>query len=286
MKLSLLTSGALTRGYCVLVPMYNEEANVEHCIRRIASVLAQTQPAGQFIVVDDGSRDSTAQILNRLLLEERNLAVVTHRKNEGYGTALVTGIRAAAERSFGYVLFMDADLTTDPKYIPDFVEQMRADVDVIKATRYSAGGGMRGVPLHRVLISRLGNRVSRFLFRLPITDLTNGFRAVKTALLVDIPFREGGFAIIMEELYHLSATAASYAEVPYVLTSRGAHQGASRFVYRPKVFLQYFKYALLSARRTAFGANPMRWRDDERSKKHRDGRRVQDVDRLPPLQGR
>ena len=265
--------------------MYNEQANVERCVHQIAAVLARTEPQGHFIVVDDGSRDSTGQILNRVLLDVPNLVVVSHPQNQGYGRALVTGIYEASRRGFGYVLFMDADLTTDPKYIPDFVERMGADADVIKATRYSLGGGMRGVPFHRVLISRLGNRVSRFLFRLPITDLTNGFRAVKTALLVDIPFREGGFAIIMEELYHLAATATSYAEVPYVLTSRGADQGPSRFVYRPRVFLQYFKYAVLSARRTAFRANPSGRRDDECSNTHQEGRRVQDPDRVPPLQG-
>jgi len=226
--------------------MFNEQANAERCVRRISEVLRTTSPTGKFIVVDDGSGDRTRAILRGLEEEFSALTVVEHPRNQGYGAALVTGIRTAAEIGIGYVLFMDSDLTTDPKYIPDFVEKMRGDYDVIKATRYSLGGGMSGVPARRVWTSRIGNLVARMLFRLPISDCTNGFRAVKVDLLARIPFQERAFAIIMEELYHLSATARTFSEVPYVLTSRGADQGVSRFVYRPKVFFQYLKYAVLS----------------------------------------
>ncbi|MDD5302623.1 MAG: glycosyltransferase [Elusimicrobia bacterium] len=237
---------ALSRGYAAVVPMYDEESNAERCVRAVSAAVAATNPPGVVIVVDDGSRDRTREILRRLIVEHPALIVVEHDGNRGYGTALVTGAREAHRRGLGYVLFLDADLTTDPKYIADFVEKMRGDYDVIKATRYSLGGGMKGVPPHRVLISRAGNALARLLFRLPIADCTNGFRAVKTDILVRLPLREKGFAVIMEELYYLLAFAKTYAEVPYLLTSRGEGQGVSRFVYRPKVFFQYLKYAVLS----------------------------------------
>lgn len=226
--------------------MYDEERNAERCVLGISEALRRLEPHGRLIVVDDGSKDGTRQLLRGLSARLPQLVVVEHAANAGYGAALVTGIREAARRGAGYVLFMDADLTTDPCYIPSFVDRMREDVDVIKATRYASGGGMRGVPAHRVLISRLGNLVARALFRLPLTDVTNGFRAVKVDLLAGIPFQERAFAVIMEELYWLSGSAKTFAEVPYILTSRGTDQGVSRFVYRPKVFLQYLKYAALA----------------------------------------
>jgi glycosyltransferase involved in cell wall biosynthesis len=237
---------ALPRGYAAVVPMYDEEMNVERCVRAVSAAVAATDPTGVVIVVDDGSRDRTRELLRRLKSEHSGLVVVEHEGNRGYGTALVTGAREAHRLGLGYVLFLDADLTTDPKYIAGFVGKMRGDYDVIKATRYALGGGMKGVPRHRVLISRAGNALARLLFRLPITDCTNGFRAVKTDILVGLPLRERGFAVILEELYHLKAAAKTYAELPYVLTSRGEGQGVSRFVYRPKIFLQYLKYAVLS----------------------------------------
>lgn len=239
--------GALSRGYAAVVPMYNEEPNAERCVRAVSAAVAATEPRGVVIVVDDGSRDRTREILRRLKGEFKDLVVVEHEANRGYGAALVTGAREAHRLGLGYALYLDADLTTDPRYIPDFVEKMRGDYDVIKATRYSLGGGTRGVPAHRAVISRLGNAVARVLFRLPVADCTNGFRAVKTDLLVRLPLKERAFAVIMEELYYLGAVAKTYAEVPYTLTSRGADQGVSRFVYRPKVFAQYLKYAILSA---------------------------------------
>lgn len=254
-------AGALARGYCVVVPMYDEEDNAERCVRAIGAAISRTQPPGHLIVVNDGSRDRTAEILGRACRDVAKLTVVNHARNCGYGAGLTTGAATAAEMGFGYVLFMDSDLTTDPKYIPAFVELMRADVDVIKATRYAAGGGMAGVPAHRALISRVGNAVSRVLVRLPLTDLTNGFRAIKTDLLVSLQLREHSFPIIMEELYRLSAVATTYGEVPYVLTSRRPGEGASRFLYRPKVFVQYLKYALLSAFRAPFRRGAMIRRD-------------------------
>lgn len=241
-----MTDQTLSRGYVVIVPMLDEESNAERCVRRIMDAVARTTPAGSMIVVDDGSTDATRRIVRELAEEFPSLFMVEHPVNAGYGAALVTGIRTAEERGFGYALFMDADLTTDPAYIAPFVEKMRGGFDLIKATRYSLGGGMRGVPARRALISRLGNAVARLLFGLPVADCTNGFRAAKVELLARIPYQERGFAIIMEEMYHLSALARTFAEVPYVLTSRGADQGVSRFVYKPKVFMQYLKYAALS----------------------------------------
>lgn len=239
-------SSALSRGYAAVVPMYDEEANAERCVRAVSAAVVATDPPGVVVVVDDGSRDRTREILRGLKSEFPALVVVEHEGNRGYGTALVTAAREAHRLGLGYALFMDADLTTDPKYIADFVEKMRGDYDVIKATRYSLGGGIKGIPLHRAVISQVGNAVARLLFGLPVSDCTNGFRAVKTELLVRLPLRERAFAVIMEELYYLTAIAKTYAEVPYVLTSRGEGQGLSRFVYRPKVFAQYLKYAVLS----------------------------------------
>jgi hypothetical protein len=139
-------------------------------------------------------------------------------------------------------------LTNDPRYLSDFAAQMGAGVDVIKATRYSAGGGAEGVPLNRVLPSVVGNRLARVLYGLPITDPTNGFRAVRTDLLGGVDLRENGFAVIMEELYRLRTVARTYAEVPIVLTSRAEHLRGTAFDYGPRALWSYLRYPLLAAR--------------------------------------
>jgi hypothetical protein len=122
-------------------------------------------------------------------------------------------------------------------------------IDVIKATRYSRGGQVRGVPAGRVWISRLGNGVARMLFRVGISDCTNGFRAVRTELLRRMHLRERRFPVIMEELYCCTFLAATFAEVPVVLTNRDPELRRTSFSYRPSVFFHYLKYAVLAGLR-------------------------------------
>jgi len=230
--------------FCVVVPMFNEESGAESCVRRICEVLARVPYRSRLVTVNDGSHDDTATILNRLAPQLSNLTVIHHPTNRGYGAALRTGVAYAAGARFDYALFMDSDLTNDPADIPRFVEKMRDGYDVIKATRYSGGGEVSGVPSYRVLISRAGNWIARRLYRLPIADCTNGFRAVRTSLLSQMELTERKFPVIMEELYYSSFLARTFAEVPVKLTNRREEQRPTSFVYRPHIFYDYLKYPL------------------------------------------
>jgi dolichol-phosphate mannosyltransferase len=228
--------------FCVIVPMYNEQSGAETCVRRICEVLSSVPQRSELVAVNDGSRDETAAILNRLSADLPNLTVIHHQTNSGYGSALCTGMKYAANGGFDYAMFMDSDLTNDPADIPMFVEKMKDGYDVIKATRYSDGGGVSGVPAYRVMISRAGNWIARRLYRLPISDCTNGFRAVKTSLLSQMELTERKFPVIMEELYYSSFLATTFAQIPVRLTNRQAGQRPTSFVYRPRVFYDYLKY--------------------------------------------
>jgi dolichol-phosphate mannosyltransferase len=225
--------------FAIVVPMYNEQAGATRCVEEIVAVLSTSPNRTSLIVVDDGSQDGTSALLAGLVPQHPALDIVSHPVNRGYGAALVSGAARAAALSFDYVLFMDSDLTNDPRDIPRFAAKMGEGADVIKATRYTGGGGMVGVPWRRALISRVGNRIARVLFRLPLADCTNGFRAVRTALLTRMALRERGFPVIMEELYWCRFLTRSFAEVPVTLTNAGR---ASSFRYRPSVFVSYLRY--------------------------------------------
>lgn len=233
--------------FAVVVPMYNEAAGAAACVGEIGRVLAEQPNRTALIVVDDGSADETPQILAGFEKATNGLVVIRHPANRGYGAALRTGAVEARGRGFDYAVFMDSDLTNDPAYLSAFAGRMAAGVDVIKASRYVEGGGTRGVPLLRSLLSRLGNTTARLLFGLPVRDCTNGFRAVRTDLLASIELRENGFAVIMEELHRLRPLARTYAEIPIVLGARGPEQGSSRFSYGPRAMARYLRYPLSSA---------------------------------------
>jgi dolichol-phosphate mannosyltransferase len=230
----------------VIVPMYNEEQGAEQCVRTVNRVVASLPTRTVLIVVNDGSTDTTRKILAALSAAEPALVVLDHERNQGYGGALRTGARYAASAGYEYVLFMDSDLTNDPGSLPAFLEKMRQGCDVIKASRYVRGGRVIGVPAWKVFVSAVGNRIARYLFGLPLTDSTNGFRALRTAIFCRLDITEPGFPSIMQEIYQAKSLTRSFCEVPCTLTVRPAGLRRSSFPYRPAVLYSYLKYPIQS----------------------------------------
>ena len=229
--------------FCVIVPMYNEEDNTERCIRTIHDFLSGLSLRTAIIAVDDGSSDRTGKILTELSARYRDkLIVERHSGNRGYGAANMTGSMRALKEGFDYALFMDADLTQDLKYVYPFIEEMKKGTDFIKATRYSRRGGVEGVPFKRWIVSWVGNLLARAVLRLPLSDYTNGFRAVKVDLLARIRCTERGFAYLIEEVCQLTRHAKTYADVPYILTVRQDNASKSKFNYSPNVYWAYLRH--------------------------------------------
>lgn len=233
---------------CIIIPMHNEEAIAMVSLKTIISYVAQLPLVVKILVVNDGSTDKTMEIVSSLIRDfgEDVLTMVTHQKNQGYGAALKTGIGFAINNNFDYALFMDSDLTNHPQYLKDFHTKMVEGWDYIKATRYAAGGKVEGVPFFRKIISFMGNSLARILYGLPLTDLTNGFRAVKVDILKKMDLKETGFPVIMEELYRAKSLTSSFCEIPYTLTSRNENQSVTHFSYDIATCLRYLKYALKS----------------------------------------
>jgi dolichol-phosphate mannosyltransferase len=233
---------------CIVVPMYNEEAVARESIETILQYARTLPSVATLVVVNDGSKDNTASIIQKAMNEfvAEDFVLLSHSANQGYGAALRTGIRYAIESEFDYVLFMDSDLTNHPKYLADFYNKMLEGWDYIKTTRYGKGGSTAGVPRKHRLISTVGNALAQRLYGLPLTDITNGFRAVKVALFKNMDLKENDFAIILEELYRAKSLTHSFTEIPYILTSRREGLGTSHFSYTPKTCLRYLRYAVMA----------------------------------------
>jgi dolichol-phosphate mannosyltransferase len=232
------------RRLAIVVPMYNEIVGAETCIRRVLSVIPGLALPAELIVVDDGSRDGTGELLDKLRGMLETSFTVVHKTNGGYASALLTGARAARDRNDDYVLFMDSDLTNPPEHIARFLPSIRRGIDLVKGNRFSQGGDMAAVPWRRRIFSVCGNLIARALFRMGIPDCTNGFRAIRTQLYLDMPLNDRGFSVILEELYWAKRAGASVVSVPTSLSSRADDQRASLFLYRPAVVWAYLKHAL------------------------------------------
>ncbi|MDD5687509.1 MAG: glycosyltransferase [Elusimicrobia bacterium] len=228
--------------FCIVVPMYNEESNAEKCVTTIHDFISKLSYKTALIAVNDGSKDKTGDILKNISTKLNKFIIETHEKNKGYGSANLTGAKRAFKEGYDYALFMDADLTQNVSYIYPFIEEMNKGTDFIKATRYAKGGGVKDVPFNRWIVSLIGNKIIKIFFRLPLTDYTNGFRAVKTCLLSQIECEDRGFSYLIEEVKKISKISKSYAEVPYILTVRESKYSKSKFQYSPKVYYKYLRY--------------------------------------------
>jgi glycosyltransferase involved in cell wall biosynthesis len=241
------SSELLTRNdvsFAVVVPMYNEATGAERFVRAALSAIDRIAQRHCLIVVDDGSIDGTGDILNDLRPEFPELVLLKHPRNVGYGAGLVTGARFAVDQAYEYALFMDSDLTNPPDHIDRFVDFMEQGFDLIKGCRYCPDGAVEGVPAKAYWISRIGNLVARVLFGGEIRDSTNGFRAIRTEMFLDMPLLEPGFALIVEELMWARRRGLTLANVPTTLYSRATEQRPSLFDYSLPQMVCYLKYAL------------------------------------------
>jgi len=205
----------------VLAPAYNEEQVIESFVVNVARVL---QPGWELLIVDDGSTDRTGELL-RGVGPTPGLRVVTHARNQGMGAALRTGFSNATG---DIVITVDADLSHPLELIPALVSAASTS-DVVFASRYVRGGGMLDVPWHRAAISRVANAVLRRLLRIPVRDLTTGFRAYRRSALTGIRLEGTGFETQLELTVKLARSTATMTEVPMLLRKRMA--GTSKMRY-------------------------------------------------------
>ena len=213
----------------VVIPMYNEAENAESTLRRVGDALGSFQGSYEIVAVDDGSVDNTCEVLNRLAKKNAKIRVVSYQKNRGRGMALRTGFKASRGE---VIVSIDADLSYDPRYIPEVFEALKAerDIDVVLASPYMPGGGVQDVPFLRLWISRLGNRVLRFAMPNRIYTSTGIFRGYRRKVLDSLELESDGKEIHLEILSKIIALGFRVREIPAILTGR--KKGQSKFKFK------------------------------------------------------
>ena len=221
----------------LMIPTYNERENVE----KITSDILALKLAADLVFLDDNSPDGTGEVADRLSKELPGVHVLHRPGKQGLGTAYIAGFRWALERDYRYVLEMDADFSHHPRYLPDFMEQIR-HADLVIGSRYVQGGGTANWGLLRRLISAVGNTFARTTLRLRTHDCTGGFRCYRRELLTKIPWeslRLQGYGFQVGAVYCVERMGASVAEFPIVFEDRrkGRSKMSSRIVMEAFLFV-------------------------------------------------
>jgi dolichol-phosphate mannosyltransferase len=213
---------AAGRGVWVVVPTYNERENLEG----ISAAILAALPEAELLIVDDNSPDGTGLLADTIAARQPRLQVLHRPRKEGLGAAYRHAFRwVLGQPGARAVVQMDADFSHDPAALPRLLAPLMTDADLVLGTRYIAGGGTIGWPLHRQLISRAGTLFARTVLLLPYRDLTGGFKAWRRELLEAVRLRDAsasGYGFQIEMTWWSHRRGAKVVEVPITFRERVA----------------------------------------------------------------
>ena len=174
-----MTKDSLSESISIIVPAMDEEASLPELVSRVkASCLQAELNLVEIILIDDGSRDRTWQVMEELSHSHQDVKAIKLRRNFGKATALDKGIHSAT----GDILItMDADLQDDPKEIPRFVERITAGDDMVSGWKQ-----IRNDPLEKTLPSKLFNKTTAVITGVDLHDFNCGFKAYRKEIFDSI----------------------------------------------------------------------------------------------------
>ena len=209
----------------LVIPTYNESANVEAIVEAAREVLPTSR---RVLIVDDDSPDGTGRIADRLAETHGDVTVMHRGPKQGLGPAYVAGFQEALSGGAEFVAQMDADFSHDPQDLPRLLEAAN-DADLVLGSRYVDGGGVTDWGPARRAVSRWGSAYARTALGIDVHDLTGGFKVFRRTVLEAIDLDSLGslgYAFQVETTFRAIRGGFRVVEVPIVFRDRRV--GASK----------------------------------------------------------
>jgi dolichol-phosphate mannosyltransferase len=208
----------------IVVPCYDEAENVPRLVAELAPVAASLGDA-ELLIVDDGSRDGTADLIEARRDWPVPVRVVRHGRNRGLGAALRTGFaQARGER----IVVTDADGTFEFATIPVLLDRLGDGVAIVIGGQCHPLGRFEGVPAWRTFLSHGASTLYRAMVDRRIYSWTGAYRAYRADVARETPFDSDGFMAMTEVLVNAVRAGHRVAEVPAVLRVRQFGQSKAR----------------------------------------------------------
>ena len=233
-----INSKGIEHKVCFVLPTFNEEGNIEKVIKKIfESEDEQSSYDFSILVVDDNSLDDTQSIVKRLIKSNNKIHLITGEK-KGLGEAYKRGFKYAIDELNTDLIFqMDSDGQHDPNIIPNFLKVIDEGKDVVIGSRFTEGGSTPDFSFSRLLISRIGNLLVRYVGGIThVKDCTSGYRAINVSYLKEVDFSylsTKGYSFQSSLICDLAWRGAEISEIPIVFSSR--ESGDSKLSLRDQI---------------------------------------------------
>lgn len=204
----------------VVIPTYNEAENLPKLVSALFSLPLDLH----LLVVDDNSPDGTGRLAEELAKKHPGRMDILHRPGKmGLRSAYLNGFQKIFDSGSEVIVQMDADFSHDPAVLVEMAKKLES-ADVILGSRYTRGGSVdEKWPLWRKSLSAFGNFYARTILRLPMRDVTTGYRMWRTETLKQIPFeriQSSGYIFLVEMIYLTHCLEFKIGEIPIYFADR------------------------------------------------------------------
>jgi glycosyltransferase involved in cell wall biosynthesis len=203
----------------VVIPSYNEEATIAHVVQQVLRLEA----VAEVIVVNDCSRDRTADIVKELATRDSRVRLLEHKVNRGKTEALKT---AFAQVRGEIVIIQDADLEYDPAEIPEVIQPIiEGRADVVYGSRFLVRKASRVLYFYHYIANKLLTFSSNILTNLNMTDVETGYKAFRSDIMRNMVITSSGFGFEIEVTAKVAKLGCAIYEVPISYYGRTYEQG-------------------------------------------------------------
>ena len=228
------------RDVAIILPTYCEAENIADIIHAIENLELNST----LLVVDDSSPDETQNIVRKLIEKTKNIFLLKRPHKMGLGTAITDGFRflLSLPKPPKYIITMDADYSHNPQDIPRLLNLAEKGCDLVIGSRYCQKGQVKGWNSTRLLISKVANKITGKIIKLPLNDFTSGFRCYSKGYLTKaLPqLHSETYEIQIETLRQAKLQNSKIGEIPIVFENR--KKGKSKLT-RTEI-TAFFKYIL------------------------------------------
>ncbi|MBI3360789.1 MAG: glycosyltransferase family 2 protein [Chloroflexi bacterium] len=216
-------------------PAYNDGGTIASMVIAALKTLQKVTDDYEVVVVNDGSADYTAEVLDELARQYPQVRIVHHPKNRGYGGALRSGFANARKE---WIFYTDGDAQYDPHELLDLVSVLRDDVDIVNGYKIT-----RQDPLHRIIIGRLYHYFVKYVFGFHLRDVDCDFRLIRRSVFDRVSLESDTGTICLEMVKKFQDAGFRFAEVPVHHYHRA--YGKSQFFYFPRLYRTALQLAQL-----------------------------------------